>query len=94
MYPLLESYPKLNLGKRFTEPLLKVICLSVKIPPFSTASGGGIMFAFIVCWIDRFKKEDTGVTFEIVLNGHTCKICSAYIYRHPVLQNVLLECRI
>ena len=50
MYPLLESYPKLNLGKRFTEPLLKVICLSVKIPPFSTASGGGIMFAgIIVC---------------------------------------------
>ena len=38
MYPLLEAYPKLNLGKRFTEPLLKVICLSVKIPSFSTAS--------------------------------------------------------
>ena len=61
MYPLLESYPKLNLGKRFTEPLLKVICLSVKIPPFSTASGGGIMFAFIVCWIDRLKKEEPGI---------------------------------
>ena len=34
-YPLLEAYPKLNLGKRFTEALLKVICPTVKIPfPF------------------------------------------------------------
>ena len=64
MYPLLEAYPKLNLGKRFTEPLLKVICLSVKIPSFSTASGGGIM---LYVGLTDLKKKNQGF-FGVYLN--------------------------